>query len=360
MSSPVHPSSKKKGIVKAQSWRHKLGQASDRRVERTKNMGHYPPGQRHRAGREILMNIYGKLKLLTEGTGCRTPAANGPGRSGEGGGDQHSAPLQTLIIGTDYEHQKLDEKDKVTELYQCLDADFVRGDWLARIFYGCLSDDADYELRECVWRYTQLEFLLRMALAADEHCYRMRHKDERVCCGILEPRTRLYLEQYLMPENWNRAYGCPYRSWDEFLEDYNAWGRGEAGAPRWFPKSPPTAKKAAEDIVVIYLICRLSPCFAWYFGKTKDGAPSPPHTDLALSEQFLLRGNDAQTVEAAVVQVMRCVEARHDHQERFYEVALQLWPQLGAFLPKNIELQQRREDLRDATSWTGMQWPEEH
>lgn len=329
------------------AWRQDLASRSRDELENSKNFGHYPPGKRPPP--ERLQEIFQRLRAMAEGTGHRVQ----PSDSGA-----EAAPLQTLVIRTEAQREQLEKSDAASREYQQMDQDFVRGDWLARLFYGCMSDDAEYELREVVWRYTQMDFLFRFAMKIDAYCYDSRHRDERVCCGVMDPRGQLDLYQILYPENWNTAYGCPYRQWADFLRDYNAWGRGEAPQPRWMPKAPSSPKKAAEDVMAVYLVSAVPPITRWFFGHTKTGAACPPLVNGPLVEQFLLRCNPLNSTEPALASIYRCIYGNPaDKYSGFYEVALQMWSRYATFVPGPVEQHMFRHDMRAATDWTRHDFP---
>lgn len=340
------------------AWRSKLGALSAREIELGKTMGHHP---RARTDPELLRSVFRQFKAMSEGTGSRGAASLGSEDDDQGlGSEPQSAPLQTLVISTERERLRLEEADRATQNFQLLDADFLRGDWLARLFYGCLSDDPEYELREVAWRYTQLDFLCRTVMACDRYCFGQRHREEQTCCGVLDPRARLDLHQILYPENWNGAYGCPYKTWSEFQRDYNAWGRGEGPRPRWLPKAPVTPKKAAEDVVAVYLLCTVAPLHSWFLGDRSVPCvpPRPPLVDPKLTEQFLERGNLLQGIEPTMRALTRCINGGHDRHDGFYEIALQMWSHYANFLPGPVEQVVHAQDLEESSNWTVRQWPQ--
>ena len=322
-------------------------------------MGHRKPGARDPA---VLRNIFNGLKAMMDGGGSSSGGPPTPSsESNDLSDSQSSIPTQTLIISSEREQEKLAEADAVTDQYRELDADFLRGDWLARLFYGCLSDDPDYEMREVAWRYNQLEFLCRFVLQLDAYCYDHRHRDERICCGVLDPRTQLELQQVLLPENWNSAHMCPYRQWSDFVGDYNAWGRGEGPKPRWMPKAPVMAKKAAEDVLAVYIVAAIDPIRDWFLGTTtatsNETCPSPMLTCSSLTDQFLRRCNPLHSLEPVLRSISRCTNGTHNKDSGFYEAALQMWSYYGSFVPRSVERTLRASDLQDSMGWMNQQQP---
>jgi len=337
-------------------WRHIVSAVHFDATERSKNMHHYPPAKRRDGA--LVMEIFGKLNAMADDPAMMTtPAPAGqstPSSPPDGSGRNESphsqsssiAPLQTLVISGRAQREQLEQADRATQHYRQLDADFLRGDELARIFYGCTSDDAGYELREMSWRYTRLDFLWRFVLSLDEYCYHKKPRDERVCCGVLDPRMRFDLFQILHPDNWSAAHGCPYTEWEQFVRDYNNWGAGSGPRPRWLPSVPGTSKKAAEDVVFAYLVTGVTPICHWFFGP--DG---PPLHSRLLAEQFMMRGSPAMGLESAATMIRRCINGNHDPHAGFYDVALQMWSEYATYVPGVVEMHLQQHDLADSTRW---------
>lgn len=339
------------GSAQKGGWRGLITTMHEDRMERSKNMHHYPP--RKRKDGALVLEIFGKLSAMAD-------EAPNPADAGGSSADTRKpprppqqqqpkpspAPLQTLVISGREQREQLEQADRATEQYQQLDSDFLRGDWMARILYGCTSDNPAHDVREMAWRYTQLDFLCRFVWDLDEYAYCKKPRDERVCCGALDPRIRFDLFQILRPENWNAAHGCHYTDWQQFEADYNSWGTGVGPQPSWLPAVPGTSKKAAEDVVVAYLITCVGPICQWFFGP---GGP-PLHNRL-LTEQFMMRGVPSLGMESVSAMTRRCIRGEHDPHTGFYDVALRMWADYASYVPGVVELSLQQHDISDSTQW---------